>query len=90
VIDKEYEAFISDLGGGSGNKSGLKNSASESSVSTAGGVGDLGKCFEPPQKTLMLTNGSAAPGAASAFARAKNNPYQQQQQQQQQQQRSTR
>ena len=37
-------------------------------------MGDLSKCFQPRHVPLMLTNGSSAPGAASAHARAMSDP----------------
>lgn len=46
-------------------------------------MGNVGKCFESSSKPLMLTNGSSAPGAASAYARSQGNNISQQQQQQQ-------
>lgn len=39
-------------------------------------MGDLSACLKTPVAPLMLTNGSAAPGAASAQARALSNPQQ--------------
>ena len=47
-------------------------------------MGDIGKSFDAPSKPLMLTNGSAAPGAASAHARSLSKFGQQQLQDQQQ------
>ena len=87
VIDKEYEAFLADLSGG---KSGLAAGSKESYTPPMGVIGNSfeghSKTFEGPSKTLMLTNGSAAPGAASAHARSMSKFGQQQQQDQQQQQ----
>ena len=37
-------------------------------------MGDLSRSFKPQAKPLMLTNGSSAPGAASALARAISDP----------------
>ncbi len=41
-------------------------------------MGDLSKSFQQTKAPLMLTNGSSAPGAASAYARAISNPHTQQ------------
>ena len=73
VIDKEYEAFISDLGGKSNDSKKVKTD------SYVPPMGDLSQSFEDSSKPLMLTNGSGAPGAASAFARSQNNAPMQQQ-----------
>ena len=37
-------------------------------------MGDLSRCFDNKSVPLMLTNGSSAPGAASAQARAMSDP----------------
>ncbi len=68
MIDKEYQAFLSDMGMEDPNK---KKDASkqddEPYVPPTLGRSIMGKAPAPP---LMLTNGSNAPGAASAHARA--------------------
>ena len=77
VIDKEYEAFLDGLGGSKAGGAGKKLSSQneyDKLPSIHGGIGgnrlkDDG--FKPP---LMLTNGSAAPGAASAHMRSLSNP----------------
>lgn len=69
VIDKEYEAFMTDL---TGKKPEVEKRIPEEFVPP---MGDVGKCFRPGSSApLMLTNGSSAPGAASAFVRSMNNP----------------
>ena len=72
-IDKEYAAFLSDLG--------VKTEDDGKAESTyVPPMGDLSKCFKDSDikskssAPLMLTNGSSAPGAASAHARAISNP----------------
>ena len=70
-IDEEYDAFLNDMG--------VKNSANEfdcvPAISGGIGGGDTGKFgFISGKAPLMLTNGSSAPGAASAAARALSNP----------------
>ena len=72
VIDKEYEAFLSDMG--VNNKSEEFNSIPCISGGIGGG-GETGKFgFSGVKAPLMLTNGSSAPGAASAAARSLSNP----------------
>ena len=79
VIDKEYEAFISDLGGKNTTPKETKTAAAAAAAtnnlsSSADYIPPMGSDLFEQRKTLMLTNGSAAPGAASAAARAKNMP----------------
>ena len=71
IIDKEYEAFLGDMG--------LTNNANEFDSSpsingTLGGKGTGNFGFSGVKAPLMLTNGSSAPGAASAASRALSNP----------------
>jgi len=69
-IDHEYDAFIKDMG-----VTNCKNEFDAGPVLNKGIVGGTGKFgFSSTQPPLMLTNGSAAPGAASAAARALSNP----------------
>lgn len=66
-IDKEYEAFLSDMG--------MKQEDQKSEKPYVPPMGDLSKSFKPLSQPLMLTNGSvAAPGAASAEIRALSDP----------------
>ena len=65
-IDKEYEAFLSDMG--------MKQDEQKSEKPYVPPMGDLSKSFKPLSKPLMLTNGSNAPGAASAEIRALSDP----------------
>lgn len=71
VIDKEYDAFLSDMG--------VTNKSNEfdtvPTLSGSAGPSGTGKFgFSAANPPLMLTNGSSAPGAASAAARALSNP----------------
>ena len=71
VIDKEYEAFLSDMGvTNKGNE--FDSTPSISGVLGGKGTGNFG--FSGVKAPLMLTNGSSAPGAASAATRALSNP----------------
>ena len=65
-IDKEYEAFLSDMG--------MKQEDQKSEKPYVPPMGDLSKSFKPLSQPLMLTNGSNAPGAASAEIRALSDP----------------
>jgi hypothetical protein len=66
-LDSEYQAFLSDMG--------LQSTDSiKPEKSYVPPMGDLSKNFQTPKAPLMLTNGSCAPGAASAHARAMSNP----------------
>jgi hypothetical protein len=66
VIDEEYLAFVADL---TGNKAAA--SKTETAAESAPPAADAAKIFEQSScNPLMLTNGSAAPGAASAYARS--------------------
>jgi len=69
VLDHEYEAFLSDMG----IKYKGKKVPEEKKpyVPPMQGSSDASKGMKPTQRPLMLTNGSDAPGAASAHARAK-------------------
>ena len=73
VIDKEYEAFLNDMGE---SFSKGKNNKYDSIPSISGGIGGNGgiSLMTDVKAPLMLTNGSSAPGAASAHARALSNP----------------
>ena len=66
VIDKEYEAFLHDMGAPKKTK---KNEA-EDAPYVPPDMGLKQPSFSKPAPPLMLTNGSSAPGAASAHARA--------------------
>ena len=68
VLDHEYQAFLSDMG----IKYGGKKVPEEKKpyVPPMQGSSDASKGMKPTQRPLMLTNGSDAPGAASAHARA--------------------
>jgi hypothetical protein len=83
VIDKEYEAFISDLGGKTTTPSETKTKSTPAPTtndksSSSDYIPPMGGDLFEQRKSLMLTNGSAAPGAASAAARAKSTPATQQ------------
>ena len=68
-LDTEYEAFLADMGMNSGND---KSNPEKPYVPP---MGDLSRCFNNQRSApLMLTNGSSAPGAASAHARAISDP----------------
>ena len=83
IIDAEYEAFLNDMDGkaGGGRGRGSKSSADAASAREAdkklpsiqGGIGTGGGLFSSIKPPLMLTNGSAAPGAASAQVRSHSN-----------------
>ena len=82
IIDAEYEAFLNDMDGkagggrGRGSKSADAASAREADKklpSIQGGIGTGGGLFSSIKPPLMLTNGSAAPGAASAQVRSHSN-----------------
>ena len=69
LIDKEYDAFIADMG--------LKKEGAQTEKPYVPPMGDLSKCFKPNSAPLMLTSGSVlreAPGAASAEVRALSDP----------------
>ena len=69
LIDKEYDAFIADMG--------LKKEGVQTEKPYVPPMGDLSKCFKPNSTPLMLTSGSVlreAPGAASAEVRALSDP----------------
>ena len=67
VMDKEYNSFLKDLG--------VKVDEEEAEEKYVPPMGDLSarNVFEQSKAPLMLTNGSCAPGAASAHARAISN-----------------
>lgn len=65
-MDSEYEAFLNDMGHRKGEKVVEKPYVPP--------MGDLSQCLKKPSAPLMLTNGSAAAGAASAHSRAISNP----------------
>jgi len=63
-LDDEYSAFMDGLGIAK-----KKQKVSEEAKPYVPPMGDLSKVFTKPGPKLMLTNGSAAPGAASKAAR---------------------
>ena len=66
MLDTEYQAFLADMG--------LKGeTSSDTEKPYVPPMGDLSRSFQN-SKPLMLTNGSSAPGAASAHARALSDP----------------
>jgi len=64
VLDSEYVAFLKDMGV----KLDKDKSAKEAPYVPP--MGDLSRSLQAPKTPLMLTNEGAAPGAASAQARA--------------------
>ncbi len=66
MFDKEYDAFLEDMGLENPNSKKKKEEEDEPYVPPDLGVKPFAKAAPP----LMLTNGSHAPGAASAHARA--------------------
>ena len=71
IIDKEYEAFLSDMGV-TNNANEFDSTSSINGILGGKGTGNFG--FSGVKAPLMLTNGSSAPGAASAASRAISNP----------------
>merc|ERR1712029_1198081 len=66
VIDKEYQSFLSDLGIKYG--ADARKAAEEKEKSYVPPMGDAARSLnQTASKPLMLTNGSDAPGAASAY-----------------------
>ena len=65
-LDTEYQAFLADMG--------IKGEGQSTEKKYVPPMGDLSKAFQGPKVPLMLTNGSSAPGAASAQARAASDP----------------
>ena len=63
VLDKEYESFLSDL-------EPSRKVKKKEEAPYVPPMGDLSNALKGPSTPLMLTNGSSAPGAASAYARA--------------------
>ena len=70
-IDEEYDAFLEDMGV-KDDKTGKDLTVPSIRGGISGSTGKFG--FDPVKAPLMLTNGSSAPGAASAAARALSNP----------------
>jgi len=64
VLDEEYVAFLRDMG-----EKVPEDKAKKEEKPYVPPMGDLSKVLSKPKAPLMLTNGSAAPGAASAHAR---------------------